>query len=269
MPQSKQPNKKSKRFLTNKEKIAIVEEAIRENNKKKVAQKYNIQPVQIRNWSKKINKLKEKQGKKTDHVGKAPKHEDIEDGVLKWFVHQRNAGHMINSYSVIHHAISLKPIFGELKLANQLAWCGRWMRRNNLTIRKKTHVAQHLPQNLTDSLLLFQSEVITTRKQYTYPIGLIGNMDQTPVYFESIGNYSIDFRGRKTINVITNGKEKQRITVALTVLADGKKLPPLIVYKGTPNGRIAKELTNWKANGYPAGVCYRVNNTAWFNEGMK
>ena len=46
---------------------------------------------------------------------------------------------------------------------------------------------------------------------------------------------------------------------------DGHKLPPLIIYKGQPNGWIVHEFVGSAAvqNGYPAGQVYTVQQKSW------
>lgn len=47
-----------------------------------------------------------------------------------------------------------------------------------------------------------------------------------------VGNYVLEPRGsRGPVRLISGGKDKQRFTVQLTVLADGTKLPLLIIFK--------------------------------------
>ena len=60
----------------------------------------------------------------------------------------------------------------------------------------------------------------------------MGNMDETPMWFDLPSNTSIDFKGVKTIRSRTTGKEKLRYTVVLTVLSTGHKLPPMIIFRG-------------------------------------
>ncbi len=55
-----------------------------------------------------------------------------------------------------------------------------------------------------------------------------------------------------------------RVTVLLTVAANGTKLPPMVVFKGKVDGRIASnELARAVVNGYPSGMIYAVNPTAY------
>ncbi len=45
--------------------------------------------------------------------------------------------------------------------------------------------------------------------------------------------------GEKTIHICTSTNDTKRVTVAVTITADGTLLPSTLVFKGKPNGRIA------------------------------
>ncbi|KAL1432591.1 hypothetical protein MTO96_013063 [Rhipicephalus appendiculatus] len=60
---------------------------------------------------------------------------------------------------------------------------------------------------------------------------LIGNADQTPVYFDMASNTTVSVKGERDVNLLTTGNEKLRFTVMLSCLADGTKLRPYIVFK--------------------------------------
>ena len=46
----------------------------------------------------------------------------------------------------------------------------------------------------------------------------------------------------KTLNIKSHGQDKIRVTSILWIVADSTKLPPMLTFKGEPNGRITKEL---------------------------
>jgi hypothetical protein len=78
----------------------------------------------------------------------------------------------------------------------------------------------------------------------------IGNMDETPLWFDLPCSKSYDFRGVKPMQARTTGKEKIRYTVVLSAMADGTKLPCMVIFKGlknVPKGR------------FPNGVTVQVN----------
>ncbi|CAB4486255.1 unnamed protein product [Rhizophagus irregularis] len=57
-------------------------------------------------------------------------------------------------------------------------------------------------------------------------------MDETPVWFDMAGNFTIHTKGDKTIHIRGTGNEKNRFTVVLTCAADGTKFPAICIFKG-------------------------------------
>ena len=64
----------------------------------------------------------------------------------------------------------------------------------------------------------------------------MGNMDEYAIYYENIYPTTITKIGERNVKVRTFGKDKLRISDILTVLADGSKLQPLLIFKGKTNG---------------------------------
>jgi hypothetical protein len=67
------------------------------------------------------------------------------------------------------------------------------------------------------------------------------NMDQTPVYFSMSSKKTLELIGTKTIHIRTSTNDTKRVTVAVTIAADGTILPSTLVFKGKPGGRIEKK----------------------------
>ena len=57
---------------------------------------------------------------------------------------------------------------------------------------------------------------------------MIGNMDETPVYFDMVPSKTINQKGEKTIKVGSTNSDKQRVTRVAT----GHMLPPQVIFKG-------------------------------------
>ena len=70
------------------------------------------------------------------------------------------------------------------------------------------------------------------RKNGRFPTALIGNMDETPVYFNLVPGKIIDRVGVKSCVIRSKGAKKRHITVVLTVAADGTMLHPMVIFKG-------------------------------------
>ena len=57
-------------------------------------------------------------------------------------------------------------------------------------------------------------------------------MDQTPAYMAMEPRDTIDFVGVRTINLRSAANNSQRVTVAVTIAASGRRIPSMVVFKG-------------------------------------
>lgn len=67
--------------------------------------------------------------------------------------------------------------------------------------------------------------------QNKFLLSQIGNADQTPLNFDTPSNTTVEQRGTCTGHIPTTGVDKQRCMVMLAVTADGRKLPPYVIFK--------------------------------------
>ena len=64
---------------------------------------------------------------------------------------------------------------------------------------------------------------------------------------------TVNKKGERTILLKSTGNEKNRYTVVLECMADGTKLPPMIIYKRTtrPSGNFPTDvILHWNAKGW-------------------
>ncbi|KAM9241808.1 pogo transposable element with KRAB domain [Dugong dugon] len=139
-----------------------------------------------------------------------------------------------------------------------LGWCRRMMRRYDLSLRHKVPVPQHLPEDLTEKLVTYQRSVLALRRAHEYEVAQMGNADETPICLEVPSRVTVDNQGEKPVLVKTPGREKLKITAMLGVLADGRKLPPYIILRGTyiPPGK------------FPSGMEIRCHRYGWMTEDL-
>lgn len=139
-----------------------------------------------------------------------------------------------------------------------LGWCRRMMRRYDLSLRHKVPVPQHLPEDLTEKLVTYQRSVLALRRTHDYEVAQMGNADETPICLEVPSRVTVDNQGEKPVLVKTPGREKLKITAMLGVLADGRKLPPYIILRGTyiPPGK------------FPSGMEIRCHRYGWMTEDL-
>jgi DDE superfamily endonuclease len=133
-------------------------------------------------------------------------------------------------------------------------WLDGFMSRNNFSLRRTTNFTL-----LTDDILL--SRAVSYMKFLRKHIRLISLsktllMDETAVYFEDNRTQTIDIKGRKHIIMKTTGFSSMRVTVMLSMWADGRKSKPVVLYKG-------KQTNDFKINGNIYSV---AQDKAWVNQ---
>ena len=93
------------------------------------------------------------------------------------------------------------------------------------------------------------------RHQKQYPLSYIGNMDETPVWFDMPGETTITHTGQRSVLVCTTGHDN----VVLSAMAGGRKLKPFVVFKGI---RPIAELER------VSGVIVAYSKNGWMNESL-
>jgi len=133
------------------------------------------------------------------------------------------------------------------------------MKRHQLSVRRRTTIAQRLPADFDAKLLEFQQFILKMRRQHGYDLSLIGNADQTPLTFDNPYDRTLNMKGANTVSIATTGHEKSRFTVMLACMADGTKLPPYVIFK---------RKTLPKGMKFPKGIHVRVHPKGWMDENL-
>jgi hypothetical protein len=98
-------------------------------------------------------------------------------------------------------------------------WLIAFLKRYRLALRRRTRISQKLPSQTQELLEKFNRFVINLRLEKSYELENIFNMDETPVWFDMAGNFTINPKGEKTVHICATGNEKNRFTVVLTCAA--------------------------------------------------
>ena len=158
-----------------------------------------------------------------------PEEKELE--LVQWVLEQRDLHLAVTIQNIVDQAATvIQPINPSFK--GTKGWAQKFMRINDLVIRAKTSVAQKLPAALEQKMTDFLQAVKVARKEYNCPKELIGNMDETPMYFDMSGSTTVEKKGAKTVSIRTTGAEKRHLTVVLAATADGQMLPPMVIFKG-------------------------------------
>ena len=129
------------------------------------------------------------------------------------------------------------------------------MLRHSLVLRCRTSLAQELPVSLEERITVFHKQISRVKEINRFQF--IGNMDETPLFFDVVPNKVIAKKGTKSIIVRTTGSEKRHLTATLSVLSNGDVLPAVVIFKGKRPLDIAEER-----------VFVRVQEKAWMDEDL-
>ena len=74
-------------------------------------------------------------------------------------------------------------------------WVRQFKERHNLALHRKTSLYQKLPYQLESKIFSFYFECARFLKIGKYPLSLIGNMNETPVFFDMVPEKSLVQKG--------------------------------------------------------------------------
>ena len=110
-------------------------------------------------------------------------------------------------------------------------WLFKFMKRNNLSLRRKTSVVQKDPDLLISKIVSYILRVRRLQMKYSYQSSDIIAFDETPVWAGMVSDTTVDVVGKKTVSMKTTGHKKCHVTAGLAAKSDGTKLKPIIVFK--------------------------------------
>ena len=237
--------------IKNSKKVQAVNTFRRGNiSKKEVARRFAIQPSQLRLWLRKENEIKMKVKVNVHsmslHRGPKPAGCWFEEDLKAWVDNLRSKDLAVSSKLIVTKIVSIDPTFQSSPKENRLQYVYRFLRRQYYTFRRTTHRGQKLISAMDGIQVAFVDELKSKLSNVgilrdVKPIRFV-NMDQTAVYFEPQVSKTINKRGLRTVAVRSCGSNSHRLSAFLAVSSDGTKLPPFIVFKAKPNGRIEKNM---------------------------
>lgn len=223
------------------------------NGNRAASREFTIPQANVRLWRKQKELLVELPQTKRACRGLPAKYPDLEKELVEWVTDQRCRGYIVTMLHIQLEALRRKRDPG---FKASLNWVHRFMKRNGLSLRQKTKIAQKLPSELADKVISFHSYVLKQRKLHDFELSQIGNMDETPLCFDMLGRRTIEPKGSRTVQIRTTGHEKTHFTTVLTCMADGTKLKPMVIFK-------RKTAPKEK---FPAGVVIHVHPKGWMDE---
>jgi transposase-like protein len=242
--QTNQRRRKRRHYnYTVKQKIAIVQQAYSKPNYViKFAREYGLaRDVDIRKWKRMLGKLKEKAQTnphaKSVHKGPVVRDLEFEKDVKDWILEQREMDIAVRTKDIIYYATAANPSFKNSSQKTLIAWVYKFLGRHGLTVRRVTRIGQklsgHLKEVQDDCANAIKKRMAVGGTLHGIDLKYFINMDQTAVYFEMKSSTTVDKVGTRTVSIRDSASNSKRATVVLAVAADGTKLPPFVVFKGT------------------------------------
>ena len=233
----------------------------KETNVSEASRNFEVDRKRIREWVSHFDagKLQEQatSSKRLSGGGRKLRDVDIDQDIFEWFTDRQSQGMRVTGKALLVEAQRRFFAGGITAFKASRGWLEKWKTRHSVLTRVKTTVAQKMPPQMEDKILSFHRFVIRMRKLRNYPLANIGNMDETAVYFDMPGDSTLHHKGEKTVIIRTTGHEKDKVTVILAAMADGRKLLPVVILKGKREP---------PASDVPRGVLVKMSNNGWVNE---
>ena len=177
-------------------------------------------------------------GFRLDSGGRKLTDAELEEEVLSW-IQQRRSNMLRVSRELI--IFKDKSIYDEKCGDNEElkagfvasnGWLTKFMKRNNLSMRRRTTIAQKDPSHLMTKLVKYFMHVRRLSMKTNFSPDCIIAMDETAVWSDMVGNVTVDTTGTQDVPLKSTGNGKVKVSECLTTKVDGTKLKPFIVFQG-------------------------------------
>ncbi|CAI7860837.1 unnamed protein product, partial [Closterium sp. NIES-54] len=228
--------KRTRHAYTAKEKLhwLKLQESQPDLSNRALAKLAKVQPCQIREWKRMKERLEVASGcrRRLMGAGRRAKYPFMERAVYRQFLKHRAKGlavsvSMLQQWSAkfMKHRMP-----GVIWRASQ-RWTNRFRARWHLARQVKTKMGHKLAADCKAKVESFWEFLMRMRTLHDYPLDLIVNADQTPLFLEMPAERKIETKGARTVHMRPAGYEKERVTVMPAVMAGGLKLPPYVIFK--------------------------------------
>ncbi|CAL4239607.1 unnamed protein product, partial [Meganyctiphanes norvegica] len=226
-------DKYTNKSYTNKFKLLVVELSDKVGGNRKAAELLGCSESNINDLKKQVPDRKDAPENKhtvklNQQVSKWP---EIERRVLA-FIDERKANGLRFSRAMLH--LEANKAAKDLHIKNfkgSTGWCSKLLRRTNNHILNQTKIIQNPPHQFEDKITEFKRIVIQHLRDCNYQLMCFGNVDETLINMDMIPRSSVNNKGEKTIVMQATGYKNSNYTVVLAAMANGDKLPPMLIFK--------------------------------------
>jgi transposase-like protein len=222
--------KKKKHAWTVKEKIAAINMFKQNNNKSLTCRLKGCEPNQLRKWLQHEQELRNMPNDAKRRVGAGRKpllSKSQEDAVYTDYKNHRRNKRRITTKFIRALALSTIPNGSTIKFHASRGWYRRFSKRHNLTRRKATKKSLHKMTDVSRKDKVFKYILAVHEEIEKHSLDILKNnwnIDQTRVFMDMTGNFTVADKGASFVEVGTNGGEKEGVTITLGANAAGDKL---------------------------------------------
>ena len=233
-------------------------ELAKTNGYRKAATELNVDELMNSRWRKQEDNLRQTKKSRKSFRGNTPRRPDLEDNLQHWALEMRSVGRSISTIFIRLKPKALAKEMGITNFTGAQSLCTRFMKRNNLSIRRKTTLSQRLPADFEEKASAFREFCLAKIEEKNIDHNCILYMNEVPIPFDVLANRTIEQIGANSVPIMTTANEKASCTVVLACSSSGLKLPPMVIFK-------RKTLPKGK---FPDGVVVKANEKGWMDEDL-
>lgn len=203
------------------------------HSSEKTAKYFNIDSKRIRDWRKQKDELllADKGRARLTGGGRKKLSVELEERLSEWIYSMRDKHDRVSRNMIKHKALEIYPSVsdgGKMFVASA-GWLQRFLKRNDLSLRRRTTMTPKDPNLLTEKLVSFVDYIGKAVRSKGILESDIIAMDEATVWFHTASPAAEGVNGAAPK---ATGPEDSHLTVVLAAKADGTKLKPYIVFRG-------------------------------------
>ena len=231
-----------------------------------IADKFSVDRKRVREWVKQKTEIeKMKTSSRKNKSGRKAAFPLTENELHSDFLKLRQEGQAVKSWWFKSRAKQLvKQHYPNKTFSCSDRWLRLFFKRKRISLRRKTHTSQRIPEEATPLVLKFHKQLMKVRKNGVYTLKDIANMDQTPLPFilDDGKTYSVTNEKDVVCKTGSPGLDKRQSTAQLTVFADSvPRVKTLLIFRGKGMGISKQEKDNWDKR-----VTVTFQKNAWCDE---
>lgn len=126
--------------------------------------------------------------------GRQPLFPNVESELMKMFRDSRSLGILMTNSCLLNEARKIGERLKVKDFVGTLSWLEGVKKRNGICYRRSTRVSQRIPEDAKVQVEEFREKFLNLYTQHQYPLNAIVNIDETGINFDSISNYTLEFK---------------------------------------------------------------------------